>query len=638
MMIEQNTNYAYELKNMDNPAFNKVRNVSKNLYCELPQTQQDELYEDLNRGIDVLDSESLMVAYMYAFGQMHQAKLHHTFNKLPEVFVKQKEINIIDYGCGQALGTMCYADFLRQKNYKQHVNNIILIEPSEICLKRAALNVSVFYPDAKIKTINKAFDDLTTDDVVCRKHTPTLHILSNVLDLISFDLERFSNVINKSIQGYNQFVCVGPYFGNSVRDCRIKKFCKLVGGDNLKEEQLDKYEFYHDKPWTCSMGIFNKGVDNCPSNSEKQKLADSYCSQAEKLIWYDGLHTTTSQNDIAQAEQLYKKAADLGDINAMYQLAINNSGRFRKDYDNALFWLNRIKRALEKQNIPLSKNLIDFYIRIFKAQGNMTLVAEYEKLYDSALTQARQKILKDANKSEDDYYELVQSIYEGNNGFEKDKDKAFELIKDGVEKGNRNLYDMYYKLLRERGDANYFHYLMESLNDCKKQSAMDFVKHEKENGIKTAREIQQEYERRCFTRYYKEIAEAYLSGFGVDKNINTAKAYLRQALSCDDYNKDAAIMYAQICNGEYGKEHVDFQEAQRVLKHMYLDSKESQKLNAYLGDAYFGEAITNFFEARKYYNKYPEINKYKSKIRKRFCVTRNIIIALILALAFLIIY
>ena len=157
MIIEQNTNYAYKLKYMDNPTFDKVRDLSTRFYRELPQELQDELFEALNRGIDILDSEPQMTTYMFSYGKMHQAKLEYAFGKLSDDFLSEKEINIIDYGCGQALGTMCYADYLRDNGYSQKAKTITLIEPSEMCLKRAALHASVFFPDAEIKTVNSIF-------------------------------------------------------------------------------------------------------------------------------------------------------------------------------------------------------------------------------------------------------------------------------------------------------------------------------------------------------------------------------------------------------------------------------------------------------------------------------------------------
>ncbi len=68
MIVEQHTNYAYKLKYMGNPTFDKVRDLSTKFYRELPQALQDELFETLNRGVDILDSEPQMTTYLYAFG------------------------------------------------------------------------------------------------------------------------------------------------------------------------------------------------------------------------------------------------------------------------------------------------------------------------------------------------------------------------------------------------------------------------------------------------------------------------------------------------------------------------------------------------------------------------------------------
>ncbi len=274
MMLEQNTNYAYKLKYMDNPTFDKVRDLSTKFYRELPQALQDELFEALNRGIDILDSEPQMTAYLFAFGKMHQAKLEYAFSKLPNELLEQPEINIIDYGCGQALGTMCYADFLRNKGCTQKVKTITLIEPSEICLKRAALHASEFFPNAEIKTVNKKFDDLTLDDIVCNEETPTLHILSNVLDMLNFNLDRFAELVKGCLKGYNQFVCVGPYFNYSEVDNRMTEFCSLLNGDDYYSQSFDKYEFDEDKSWTAQILCFSdaKEVYSLPTEVTKIEI------------------------------------------------------------------------------------------------------------------------------------------------------------------------------------------------------------------------------------------------------------------------------------------------------------------------------------------------------------------------------
>jgi len=256
MTIEQNTNYAYKLKYMENPTFDKVRDLAIKFMRELPKQLQDELYEALNRGVDILDSEPQMVTYLYAFGPMHQAKLNYAFKHLPEEFLAQPEINIIDYGCGQTLGTMCYADYLRENGCFQRIKTLTLIEPSEICLKRAALHASMFLHDAEIKTVNKRFDDLTSDDIMCSKEIPTLHIFSNVLDMLCFDLNQCASLINDNLKGYNQFVCVGPFFNYSDKDDRMEQFCSLLSGDNYYCKSFDKYEFEEQKAWTAHILCF----------------------------------------------------------------------------------------------------------------------------------------------------------------------------------------------------------------------------------------------------------------------------------------------------------------------------------------------------------------------------------------------
>ena len=258
MLIEQKTSYAYKLKYLENPTFDRVRGFAKNFIDDLPKELVDELYSQLDRGVVQIDSEPQMLVYLYSFGNMHQAKLNKAFENIPEILFDQPEINIIDYGCGQAIGTMCYVDFIRQKSVSQKVKRVTLIEPSEICLKRAALHVSKFCPDAEIVTVNKEFDELDDEDIVCEEDIPTLHILSNVLDL-DFDLDRFAELISEQLKGYNQFVCVGPYFGVSNKDERMGEFCSFLNGEENYSESFDKFELNGGKAWTAQIRCFSVG-------------------------------------------------------------------------------------------------------------------------------------------------------------------------------------------------------------------------------------------------------------------------------------------------------------------------------------------------------------------------------------------
>ncbi len=298
-VIEQNTNYAYKLKHMDNPTFDEVRDLSTKFYRELPQALQNELFEALNRGIDILDSEPQMTAYLFAYGKMHKAKLNYAFEHLPGTFFEIPEINIIDYGCGQAVATMCYADFLRRQGYKQKIRRVTLIEPSEAALKRAALHVSVFFPDAEIVTINKKFDDLETKDIVCDEDVPTLHLLSNVLDLECFSLITFKKLVKKRIGPSNLFVCVGPYFGDKDRGKHMDSFAKYFKGEEIFSEDLDAYELDANNSWTCMVRCFKVGdwEENLSTEVTHEDVENGIEDEYGMLYSRDGKRLLRYHND-----------------------------------------------------------------------------------------------------------------------------------------------------------------------------------------------------------------------------------------------------------------------------------------------------------------------------------------------------
>ena len=308
MLIEQKTSYAYKLKYLENPTFDKVRGFAKSFIDDLPKELVDELYSQLDRGVVQIDSEPQMLVYLYSFGNMHQAKLNKAFENIPEILFDQPEINIIDYGCGQAIGTMCYVDFIRQKGVSQKVKRVTLIEPSEICLKRAALHVSAFCPDADIVTINKTFNDLDAADIVCDEEIPTLHILSNVLDL-EFDMERFAELISDNLKGYNQFVCVGPYFNVPAIDQQMDDFAKFFSeSEDNYSKTFSKFELNPNKSWTAHIRCLSIGeleedlstevTDEDTADGLEDEYGVVYSRDGKRLLrgWNSNLETYSIKN------------------------------------------------------------------------------------------------------------------------------------------------------------------------------------------------------------------------------------------------------------------------------------------------------------------------------------------------------
>ena len=115
-MKESRTTYSYLIEHMQEPSFQKIWDIAFDFVRKLPSDLCDELHESLNRGVDVLDSEPLLQMYIYAFGKMHNAKLQYAFEHLQKNVFKYREIEIVDYGCGQGLATICYHDFLQGHN------------------------------------------------------------------------------------------------------------------------------------------------------------------------------------------------------------------------------------------------------------------------------------------------------------------------------------------------------------------------------------------------------------------------------------------------------------------------------------------------------------------------------------------
>ena len=285
LLIEESSNYAFTIRRMQRPlSFDKFRDTSNRFYNDLPEEIRDELHESILRGTCMLSNEPELNAYMHDMGKMHNAKLRKAFDNLSDNFYKADCIDVIDYGCGQGLGIIAFADHMRETYKSVNVRRIVLIEPSEMALKRAALHASVLFPRAKLVTINKGFDDLVAEDIVSDAEVMTLHILSNVLDLAKteldpngcFDLNRFADLISANIKGENHFVGVEPLFNNRIADEKFPRFWKRVGISKDFKLICNKGEFVAGKNWTCVIVCGEKN-----NLSLFQKLSKEYVEVGE---------------------------------------------------------------------------------------------------------------------------------------------------------------------------------------------------------------------------------------------------------------------------------------------------------------------------------------------------------------------
>jgi len=461
MMIESKTAYSYLIEHMESPSFKKVRDIACDFVRKLPTELCDELYESLNRGVDALDSEPSLQMYFYAFGDMHVAKLEYAFDHLRPALWKEKEIEIVDYGCGQGLATLCLHDFIFKNNLPVEVRKIVLIEPSEMALKRAALLCSRFFPDADIETISKSFEDLTIEDLNLSKDTPTIQLFSNVLDVDSYQIETFSDIVRSASVGVNEYVIVSPVI-NVQRTNRIKEFESDLGLAPYFRRILDKYELREDKEWTCvvslstshkRLSIRSNNLDEIIKESsfivseriqdkdacdlafsklfEHAVLGEKRCQNLLGLFYSHGIGTETDDNE---AFKWFSKSADQGYLPAMGNLVgcyFGGKGT-EKSEEKAVELLKRLYKA----------GYVNSYHKLAGCYFKGLVV---EKDIEQAI-----RILKEAcTKNGVDAMYCLGMIYVTGDNVEKDFTKGLTYLKAAAERGsvkaNRIMGNLYLK-------------------------------------------------------------------------------------------------------------------------------------------------------------------------------------------------
>ena len=200
--------YIQQISQLQHPTFDQIRDVAKKSISK--NSNRDELHQSLNRGINLLKTHDQLCQYLCSFGYMHQEKIKKAVSAIELEELGKFDYQIIDWGCGQGLATICLFDVLNIKGVSNRVNKVVLIEPSNFALERAELHVNVYLKDlTKIKTICKYLDDVTKEDI--HSDAPiTLHFFSNILDIKEINLKLLAEKVGHNIQGQHYFFCIGP--------------------------------------------------------------------------------------------------------------------------------------------------------------------------------------------------------------------------------------------------------------------------------------------------------------------------------------------------------------------------------------------------------------------------------------------
>jgi hypothetical protein len=179
-------------------------------------------FDNLDNGTRVLSDEAECIRYIALYGGHHFHKLYAAYSSTKFENAEGQNIEIIDWGCGQALATCVLIDHLIENDIHPNVVSITLVEPSTVALQRGlSLVKQMFQNDASIdsamRLVNKYLDDVNAADLASEPDSIKIHLFSNILDVEGFDLRRLYQLIVNSFQGLNRVICTSPDNGRQQR-------------------------------------------------------------------------------------------------------------------------------------------------------------------------------------------------------------------------------------------------------------------------------------------------------------------------------------------------------------------------------------------------------------------------------------
>ncbi|NBK98326.1 MAG: hypothetical protein EOM50_09935 [Erysipelotrichia bacterium] len=211
--------YAAHIQSMQNPSFEKIRRYCNNLVDE---NHADE-----------------MQAYLAEDGKMHKALIYDALEQFLER-VDGQTILLIDWGCGQGIGSMLVLDYIREKQLNIKIDKVMLLDNDAEYLSRAILHV---------EGLKQNDIDIIAIDVRNAKDIEKLNKLRNHLSLnlfvndvmpleyLDIDFDIFENayfmcISNESDEKIEEFFEIISDFAEidkiiSNRETKVGKFKKF---------------------------------------------------------------------------------------------------------------------------------------------------------------------------------------------------------------------------------------------------------------------------------------------------------------------------------------------------------------------------------------------------------------------------
>jgi hypothetical protein len=244
-LIEEGTEYANWI-NSSNKYFDTIRQyaVSHASDCF-----------DKGRGVNPITEEQGLYNYLKNYGNMHKAKM---LSALTEPFPQQfdQSLTIIDWGCGQGLASLLFCE----KYYQENINQIILIEPSELAIKRASLHCKAINPECSLRTVCKRLDNVELNDIGIIRNNVVVNLFSNILDIDDYSTSHIISLMDGIKKTENYYVCVSPHI-NDIKTNKIDNFRRYF-------QSMSRYVEFHNIDntkrgmfWMCN-NVFKSGVIN----------------------------------------------------------------------------------------------------------------------------------------------------------------------------------------------------------------------------------------------------------------------------------------------------------------------------------------------------------------------------------------
>lgn len=255
--------YKDDISAIQNISFNSIRKVAQDYIMTISEQDRNDLYNSLNHGVNQLDTDAQMKCYLFSFGKMHQAKIYRALSCIKVSLFSSTELDIVDWGCGQGLATICFLDYLKDQGVSNNVKKVTLIEPSPAALERAEIHIRGYVGnEVTVSCIGSYLDDVTPKDIAGESPV-TINFFSNILDIGSIDLKALAEKVGSNVQGQHYFFCISP-MNNGNR--RIDRFYEYFNTPETFMNETAAEYYYSDGSKPCSYNIKVFKLENSQIN------------------------------------------------------------------------------------------------------------------------------------------------------------------------------------------------------------------------------------------------------------------------------------------------------------------------------------------------------------------------------------